>query len=106
MALTHTTLTRTVFGDRRIVVTESTLDSSYVTGGEPVTAAEFGLTKIESLIPTPAGLGGYVPAWDQANSKIVMLYGDNNNAADGPLIDVPNATNLAAIKINCLVIGV
>lgn len=105
MALTHVVLTRSVFGDRRIVATETTFDSSYVTGGEPVLASEFGLTKIEALMATPANVDGYVPSWDRTNSKLVALYGDNNNAADGPLIEVPNATDLSAVQVSLLVIG-
>jgi hypothetical protein len=38
--------TARVPGDRRQVVAEVTLDNSYETGGEPVTAEEFGLKRI------------------------------------------------------------
>jgi hypothetical protein len=105
MALTHTTLVRTVFGDKRVVITESTLDNSYITNGEPLTAAEFGLASIEAIIATPANNDGYVPSWDRTNSKLIMLYGDNNNAADGPLIEVPNTTDLSAVQVTLQVIG-
>lgn len=71
---------------QRISVSTITGDSSYVTGGEPITANQLGLTRITSLIPV-ASTGGYVPAWDQTNSKLKIFQGDNANAASGPLVE-------------------
>ena len=60
-----------------------TFDTSYPTGGESVTAANFGLGTITELRPGgPIGL--YIPEWDAANSKIkVRALGTGLEAANG-----------------------
>lgn len=91
-------------GSLRAVVASVAFDNSYPTGGESIAASKFGLGKIEFLIAQSTG--GYIFAWDNANSKLLAYYGDNNNAADGPLIEVPNATDLAALTaVPVLVFG-
>lgn len=69
------------------------LDSSYPTGGE---AVDFGNNERMDFVVT-APSGGYVGLWDAANQKLLQYYGDNNNAADGPLIEAPNTTDLSAL---------
>lgn len=71
------------------------LDSSYPTGGESLTAAQLGLTDIQTL--NAASSGGYTFEYDDTNAKLKAYYGDNNNASDGALIEVPNATDLSAV---------
>lgn len=96
MALTFALDDRQLVGNKRQVSGTVTFDSSYVTGGEPFTAADLGLTAITNFEAQPSSVG-YVATWDRSTSapKLIALYGDNNNAADGPLIEVPNATNIA-----------
>ena len=89
---------------QRISVSIITGDSSYVTGGEPITANQLGLTRITALIPVANT--GYIPVWDQDNSALKVFYGDNNNASDGPLIEIPNATNIATVTFTVIAFGV
>ena len=72
MAVTVTQVgRRTVFGDRRVGFYDVALSGSYVTGGEPITAANFGLNDIDFLdvqavtdvAATPTALiGQYLPS--------------------------------------------
>lgn len=73
-----------------------TLDSSYPTGGYAVAKGDFQLSVSLHDVDVSLG-GGYVFDFDRANSKLRVWYGDNNNASDGPLIEVPNGTNLASV---------
>lgn len=69
-------------------------DAAYPSGGTPGfqalvrTALGKGNVTISHVIPVDCG--GYVPEYDTAADKLKLLYGDNNNAADGPLVE--NAT--------------
>lgn len=98
MALTITVETTEIVGRHREVRGLVTFDSSYPTNGEAVTPADFGLTQLTDL-RLEAGPGGYVPVWNQSTTaaKLKVLMGDNNNASDGPLIEVANTTNLSAV---------
>jgi hypothetical protein len=91
-------------GDLRLVTGTVAFDSSYPTGGESITAAKFGLGKIDFLIAT--ALSGYVFFWDGTNSKLMAYYADNNAAGDSALIQVPDTTDLSALTaIPVLAIG-
>lgn len=108
MAVTVTDIARTVFGNKRAVVAEITFDSSYPTGGEPLTAAQLGLASVDAVFPaaavnsTPLALG---VRYDKANAKLLAFYGDNDAGADSGLIQVPDTTNLSAYSATVLVIG-
>lgn len=84
-------------------------DSSYPTGGTDAfeglleTALNYQGRKILAVVPIECG--GYIPQWDAATGKLKMYYGDNNNASDGALIEVPNTTNLSAVTMKLLVIS-
>lgn len=73
-------------------------DSSYPTGGEDISDVANQFPR-QLLGVVWEGSGGYQFETDYtANAeKVKAFYGDNNNAADGPLIEVPNATNLSAL---------
>ena len=47
-------------GAQRFSVSSVTFDSKYVTGGEPLTAAELGLTRVDWAIATVKKVGGTV----------------------------------------------
>ena len=106
MALTYTLDDRQLIGTKRCVRGSVTFDSSYVTGGEPFTAADFGLTAITD-VEAQTSTTGYVIMWDRSTTapKLMAFYGDNNNAADGPLIEVPNTTNLSTVVARVAVYG-
>ncbi len=74
-------------------------DSSYPntggTVGEPLTAAMLGLDEILFVeIPTCSGL---VFQYDYTNSVVHVYRGDYDNASDGPLVELPNATDLSTL---------
>jgi hypothetical protein len=71
-------------------------DSSYPTGGEPLSTTDLGFKAQPSVVEIEPK-AGYVFEYDFTNQKILAYYGDNNNASDGPLIEVPNTTNLATV---------
>lgn len=97
-------------GNVRRVRGTATFDSSYPTGGEPFTAAQLGLTFLSELIPGTgrgASSTAYAVAWNRSTSApTLMAYmGDNNNAADGPLIEVANTTDLSTLVVPFEAIG-
>lgn len=85
------------------VVKDITFDNSYATGGESLTASDLGLANITFL--KAENKLGYVVTYDYANQKLMAFYGDNNNAADGPLVEVPNATDLSTLVCKVYAIG-
>ena len=110
MAVTVTANYPEYRGRRKLVTGTITFDSSYPTGGEAVTVAQLGLTLLENLQVQP-GLGStttaYVPAWDRSKTspKVQAFMGDNNNASDGPLIEVANTTDLSALIVGFTATG-
>lgn len=93
-----------VWGRFRVRLATVTFDSSYASGGEPVTPHDFNLSEIYMIIPMPQK-SGYVVQPTADNSKLVVYYSDNNNASDGVLIE-PGAIDLSALVVNVLVIGI
>lgn len=106
MAVTVTNRRPRALSDFKIAFSTVTFDSSYVTGGEPITPAMFGLSRIVAVYAF-ATATGYVPVWNRSTSAptLMAFYGDNNNASDGPLIEVPNTTNLSTVIADVIVIG-
>lgn len=80
-----------IAGNREMRIVDITLDTDYATPGYAITAANVGLGTIEHVI-TPGPISGYVPEWVPSTGKLQVRYG-NNDAADGPLIEVPNGEN-------------
>jgi len=81
MALVSTTIhadrstagKRFVIGDRRLVIAEVAFGARYRTGGEPVTAAQFGLdTQIDTIIPGADIARNAVIEYDHSRSKLVV----------------------------------
>lgn len=80
-------------------------DSSYPTGGESLTAADLGLDSI--LFARFEPTSGYLFNYDLGNSKVLAWYSDSDGVADGPLAQVPDTTDLAALTtVNFWVVGV
>lgn len=96
MALTFSLDDRQLVGNKRQVRGTVTFDSSYATGGETFTPADFGLTAITDVQAQPSTVG-YVAVWNRSTTapKLMAFYGDNNNASDGALIEVPNTTDIS-----------
>jgi hypothetical protein len=92
-------------GDLVAKVLEVTFDAAYAAGGYALSAASLGLTTVHRVSGTP--VSGYVPEYDLSAHKLKVMYGDNNNASDGPLIQVAdNTAGINALKSRLLVIGV
>lgn len=103
LAFAFTQMFPPVRGIRQRVVAV-TADTDYPTGGWPVTPANFRLTGIRHM--DLESVAGYVFEYDDANAKIKAYWGDNNNASDGPLIEIPAGDNGVDAKvIKCLVVG-
>lgn len=97
MAKTITGMDLDKLGRRRVVYVRITLDSSYPTGGYPLTPSELGLQRFDHLSIEAEGVG----SWGEYNfttGKIVMF------ASNGT--EVTAATNLSAVKLRCKVDGI
>lgn len=108
MALTLTALeNQDVFGAFKAVLCTATFDATYPPGGEDVStpAESVGIENVRFVVVCDGcSTGGYVCSYDVANKKLKAWYGDNNNAADGPLIESAT-TDLSAESITVLVCG-
>jgi len=102
----------TVFGDRRIIVADLDLDSSYRNGGESLTAANFGLFEI-NYIDFNCDADGYMLEYDYSEAKVIV-YADAESTAVAvneyiPFADVApdtNAVDLSGVTdIKVFVIG-
>jgi hypothetical protein len=82
----------------RAVVADVTFDSSYPAGGEPYTAAMFGLSKIDYLQCGPA-LGSATTAYlalaDHTNSKLMLF--NSNGAAPAALLETSTVGQQATV---------
>lgn len=89
-------------GNRRKVRGTITFDSSYPTGGEALTLKTIGLDVLEDLTVSneyASATGTYQVKWNKSATAPLLLafMGDNNNASDGPLIEVASTTDLSAL---------
>lgn len=83
-----------VAGDLRVQFLDVTPDASWLAAGEALAASAFGLTQV--LFAIVESKGGYVFRYDIANAKLLAYYG-NFDASDGPLIAVPDTTDISGI---------
>jgi len=89
-------------GNRKMVVGVVTLDSSYATGGEAVTLAQLGLSRLDFLSVT-AGIG-YLPTWNgSVTAPTILVY--RQTAATGALVEVPSTTDMSATTVRFIAFG-
>lgn len=69
--------------------------NSYPTGGEAFDLSNYFPKGVIAVDIFPKG--GYVFEYDKVNKKVIAYHGDYGAVADGPLVEVPNGTNLSAI---------
>lgn len=69
MALTVTIKSTDVFGNKRCHIVELAFDTSYPTGGEPLTANDCGMSVIDFALFEPSG--GYTFEYDHTNSLLI-----------------------------------
>jgi hypothetical protein len=88
----------------RITSGAITMDASYATGGEAITAADVGMKRaIDRIIIESED--GYILKFDKLNSKIMAYYADNDAGADGALIQVAAAVDLSGVVAGYIAIG-
>lgn len=100
MALTPTIKRQGVVGNLRYSVTEFDFDSSYPTGGLPVTAGNFGYPGGTIQFVVVSSKSGYVFSFDYAGLKLLAYQQTDPAAAGGanvPLVQVSNTTNLSTL---------
>lgn len=66
----------------------------YATGGELVNLKKY--VNKDPVFVTCFNTSGFILQWIRSTSKIMLMYYDYNNAADGPAIEFLNATNYPA----------
>ena len=114
MALTFAKLSPNpdrVSGNIKVRVRRITFDNSYPAGGEAVAASDFGLKKIYHLEISPVAMKsdeslGVPVAYDADAGKIVAFEGDNDNAADAPLVQADDTDDLSTYYVFATAYGI
>ncbi len=104
--LTQTAVTRTPLTGLHALELSFAGDGAYPAGGTAAFQAYVRAKTLDScevLAVIPIGFcGGYVPVYDKANDKLMMLESDNGGA-DGPLQESTTA-NLSGVTLKLLVL--
>lgn len=104
MAVTVTEVVKTAVKDRYMHIFKVTFDSSYPTGGEPLTAADLGFSDHATNLNVLGFAGGYTLNYDAANAKLMAFWVDTT--VDGAaMAEVANTTNLSAVTALVLAFG-
>lgn len=81
-----------------------TFDSSYPTGGEPLSVSNIKLSsKVEFIQVSPAD--GYVFEYDYSNGKVIAYDTTSDATAPAPGKEVANTTDLSAVVCNFIAFG-
>jgi len=72
-------------------------DTSYPTGGEPVTPDDLGFDDEILSLELVGGMGGYVGDFNKTGLLLLMYMSDNDAGADGPLIQCNDTRDLGAL---------
>ncbi len=100
MALTFTNVKRTFFGDQKVVHATATFDSSYPTGGEPIAAADLGMSSISQLHTSGLSIDdealGHV-VWDRSAGTLLVVVAAGTQEG--------NATDLSATTVEITAFG-
>lgn len=96
-------------GPYRVKVSNVTFDNSYPTGGEPLTAAQLGLTTILSVIceqgVTATRTTAITAYYDVAASKLVAYRIDGSPAGQAAIPEVASTTDLSTFTVRLIAIG-
>jgi hypothetical protein len=85
---------------RKIV--DVTLDNTYPGGGYPLTAAMFGMRRLDNVVPQPVA-AGYAIAFNPATSKLMVYW--TGAGLSAVLAEVTGPPALAAVVVRCEVVG-
>ena len=78
---------------------------TYPANGIPITKAKMGLpVVIESMKIVDQGVSGYVFQYDQSEEKLIVMHGDYEPAAVGPLVEASSVA-IAAQTIEVEIVG-
>ena len=77
--------------------------ASYVTGGEAITAATFGLSRLDRLMFSSASSTGLVFTWDEANAKVKAFW--TGAGLSAVLAEVTATTNLSTAMVDVTAVG-
>jgi hypothetical protein len=111
MALTFASENREVgFGHQRQVTVSVTFDNSYPTGGEAVTAGDFGLSVIEDVIvhgpaANAAGTAGLPVHYNRSTGKLQLFRVDAANVGIVNLQEAANAFDASLFTVRLTVLG-
>ena len=101
MAASVTVNEKTVLGNQRVSFSTVTLDSTYPTGGESVTASQLGLSSVKAAFVNITAVNGTVNVanafYDVANSKV--------KAFDETPAEVANGTDLSGTTVVVVAFG-
>lgn len=107
--VTYTMLTQRKLGDsrnlNRVKIEFGNASLTVPAGGIPLTIGKLGCpTNVESLIVVDQGVSGYKYQYDQSAKKLVVMHGDYDPAAVGPLVEASTVA-IAAQTLEAEVIG-
>lgn len=90
-------------GEFTFLYSEITLDSSYATSGESITAADFGLKLIKGVWPSHAE--GYVvePVRSSDTAWLIKVYAYSSNS--NTATEMVSGKDLSAVTIPVLILG-
>jgi hypothetical protein len=83
-------------------------DGAYPTGGTAAFQAKLRAKtgdQRQILAVIPQDCGGYHVVYDHAADKLKVYHGNNDGGADGPAVEVPNATDLSAVTFNLAILS-
>lgn len=101
-ALTFTIDDITTFGNKKVALVTVTMDGSYPTGGEAITAANLGLKVIEFLLASSDN-HGIVYSWDYSASKLMAF--ETGDTLDTHLQELDNTGVLSSQEVKVFAFG-
>jgi hypothetical protein len=103
LTLTEVSRTRGGLGNKNIAIYDITFDSSYPTGGEALVPSDIGFDIIDYFTATSDT--GYHFMYNYSTT-LEAWWADNNASSDTALVEVANTTNLSAVVVRTMFIGV
>lgn len=94
---------RNTLSDNVMVLADVTMDSAYLTGGELVTPANFGLSRIDHLICEAPPVGGVVATYVPSTGGIKMW--NSSTGAPALLVETASGEDLSLAVVPVVVFG-